>query len=270
MKIIDKSKSSIEQLVDVLRALRAPDGCPWDREQTAISLTQFLAEECAEAIEAINKGDDEEVCDELGDVLMNVVFQSIIAEEQGTFNFSDIAAMSVEKMVRRHPHVFGDVVAEDAATVKKNWDEIKKKEKGDIAESFSILDNIPASLSALLKARKVQRKAAKVGFDWNCQQQILDKITEELVELKEAMSKDIGQRDEEHIDEEIGDLLFAVVNLSRFRKRATAEQLMQNAVQKFEKRFRYIESSLKSQGKDFSDSNIVEMEQLWCEAKKKL
>ena len=268
MKNIDKNKSSIEQLVDVLRALRAPDGCPWDREQTALSLTQFLAEECAEAIDAINKGNSNEICDELGDVLMNIVFQSIVAEEQGDFNFSDIAQMSVEKMIRRHPHVFGDLKAEDAEAVKRNWDKIKLTEKGEEANDASILDNIPASLSGLLKARKVQRKAAKVGFDWDSQEQILEKIEEELVELKEAMALNDKLRDEEHIDEEIGDLLFAVVNLSRYRKRATAEQLMTNAVLKFEKRFRHIENSLKAQNKDFSQSNIVEMEALWVEAKK--
>ncbi len=268
MKLIDTKKSSIEQLVDVLRALRAPDGCPWDREQTAISLTQFLSEECAEVIDAINHGNSQDVCDELGDVLMNVVFQSIIAEENDDFNFSDIAKMSVEKMIRRHPHVFGDVKAKDAAAVKRNWDKIKLTEKEIDSENSSILDNIPASLSSLLKARKVQRKVAKVGFDWSSQEQVLAKVHEELAEVTEAMEKCGDQRDEDHIDEEIGDLLFAIVNLSRFRKRDTAEQLMTNAVKKFEKRFRYIESSLKQQGRDFADSDIVEMEKLWVEAKK--
>ncbi|MBU8902755.1 MAG: nucleoside triphosphate pyrophosphohydrolase [Victivallales bacterium] len=255
-------KASLDSLVEIIRRLRAPDGCPWDREQTFESLKVCMIEEVAEFLDAIDNGDYDNLREELGDILMNITFHAVLAEENGLFNIQDVLRDIIDKMIRRHPHVFAGVEVNSVDDVMQVWMEAKAAE-GKTAKN-SILDGIPRSLSSLLTAREVQKKAAKIGFDWEHQEQIVDKIDEELAELKEA----IANGDDAHIDEEIGDLLFAVVNLSRFRKRANAEDLLNASVKKFRSRFSYIEKNLSKQNIKLEDASIELMEKLWNEAKK--
>ncbi len=254
---------SAEELLKVMEKLRSPEGCPWDREQTHETLKLYLAEECAELIDAIDNNDQEGICEELGDVLMNIVFNCVIANEKGHFHFNDVLAGIINKMIRRHPHVFGDVQAKSADDVVVVWEKIKQREKKNRVAPESVLDGIPRSLSALLTARAAQRKAAKYGFDWSSEAQIMEKIEEELAELKAAMASG----NQEHVDEEIGDALFSMVNLIRFRDRATPEDLLNAATRKFKTRFQYIEKELKAAGKTLTEASLEEMEMLWRKAK---
>ncbi|OGV59119.1 MAG: nucleoside triphosphate pyrophosphohydrolase [Lentisphaerae bacterium GWF2_52_8] len=257
-------KEWLPKLLEVIAVLRSPEGCPWDREQTHSSLKQFLMEECAELMDAIDDDDAECICDELGDLLMHVVLHSRIAEEQGRFDFNEVARMSTEKMLRRHPHVFGDAKASCSGEVVKLWEEVKKEEKeGKGKKAESVMDGIPRQLSSLLHAEKIQRRAAKYGFDWSAPEQIVEKIEEELQELRQAMAE--GR--DEAVDEEIGDLLFAVVNLSRFRKGPSSEDQLTGTIRKFQKRFRHIERRLAENGRNLEEASIDEMEALWQEAK---
>ena len=249
----------IENLVEIMKKLRSPEGCPWDREQTHSSLKRCLMEECGELMDAIDEQNDHEMCEELGDILMNIILQANIAEERGVFTFADVTDAISEKMIRRHPHVFGDEKVKSATEVLGLWDRIKKEEK---KERKSVLDGIASHCPALLQAEKMQKKAAKFGFDWSRQEQIIEKIQEELDEVREA----VKEGNEEHIDEEIGDLLFAAANLSRFRKRASGEELLAAASRKFAKRFRYIETKLAERGKSLEEATLDEMEALWDEA----
>ena len=258
------SQDWIYKLLDVLEELRSDHGCPWDREQTHSSLKKHLMEECAELLDSIDDNDDEGICEELGDLLMHIVFHSKIAEHENRFTFDDVAKKVTEKMIRRHPHVFGDKTAENVDEVLTLWNIEKTKEKGDRGFT-SILDGIPCHMPALLKARELQKKAAKVGFDWNRPEQIIEKIEEELQELKDAMRSG----DNHHIEEELGDLLFAIVNLSRFRNGTPAEELLARANRKFITRFQYIEQELERRGTPLKDASIEEMEKLWNESKKK-
>ncbi len=255
-------KASLDSLVEIIRRLRAPDGCPWDREQTFESLKVCMIEEVAEFLDAIDNGDYENLREELGDLLMNITFHTVLAEENGLFTIQDVLRDIIDKMIRRHPHVFAGVEVNSVDDVMQVWMKAKAAE-GKEAKN-SILDGIPRNLSSLLTAREVQKKAAKVGFDWEHQEQIIDKIDEEIAELKEA----IANGDDAHIDEEIGDLLFAVVNLSRFRKRPNAEDLLNASVKKFRSRFSYIEKNLSEQNIKLEDASIELMEKLWNEAKK--
>lgn len=254
-----------ESLLAILERLRAPGGCPWDREQTRISLSRSLAEECAELLDAIDRNDPADICDELGDLFMNVLFQAVIAAEQGEFTYPDMVGNIVEKMVRRHAHIFGDARAETPEEVTALWVKIKEKEKAAAGKprETSILDGVGNYLTALNRAEKLQKKVAKVGFDWEDQQGIIAKIEEELAEVKEAMA----EGDEAHVDEEIGDLLFVVANLARFRKRATAEELLRAANRKFEARFRHIERRLAEEGVPLAEAGSARLEALWREAK---
>lgn len=252
----------INELEMIMKQLRSPDGCPWDREQTHHSLMPHLMEEAGEFLDAIDERDDIGMCEELGDLLMHVLLHSVMAEERGAFTLNDVIRGIIEKMYRRHPHVFGDEHANVSGEVARLWERVKKAEKGDSRKS--ILDGIPRHCPALLQAEKIQRKAAKVGFDWNDEKQILEKIDEELGELHAAYA----ENDENHIDEELGDLLFAIANLSRFRKRRSAERLLADANNKFSKRFRHIEKVLTEQGKTLEEASLEEMEALWLEAKR--
>ncbi|QSH42089.1 nucleoside triphosphate pyrophosphohydrolase [Lentisphaerota bacterium ZTH] len=263
MKDESKYDSSADSLVRIMQRLRSPEGCPWDRKQTHESLKQYLSEECAELLDAVDDGDPKAICEELGDVLMNVVFHCVIAEENEHFDFEDVLETIIDKMIRRHPHVFGDASVDSADEVKLVWDEIKKTEGKP--EPDSVLDCVPRNLSALLTARTVQKKAAKYGFDWEDTGQIIAKIEEELQELKVAMAA--GR--EEEVDEEIGDLLFSVVNLSRYRKRRNAEDLLNETVRKFRERFAYIEEQLKLKNMSLEAASLDEMDKLWEEAKSK-
>ncbi len=249
----------IDRLDEVMKKLRSPQGCPWDREQTHQSLCDCLLGETAEYLDAAEDGNDEEMREELGDLLMQIVLNAAIAEERGAFTLKDVAADITEKMIRRHPHVFGSENVQNADDVVKLWENIKKEEKGSTRPS--LLDGIPRHI-ALLQAEKMQKKAAKAGFDWNDQREILDKIQEELDELREA----VASGDNDHITEEAGDLLFAAVNFIRFR-REHPEDVLAKANRKFSDRFRAVEKRLAEQGRNFSDAAAGELNTLWEEVK---
>ena len=240
--------------------LRSEQGCPWDREQTLQSLKPYLIEECYEVLDAIDDGDPHKHAEELGDLLLQIVFQSQIRAEQGEFTFDDVARAICEKLIRRHPHVFGDVQADTADQVVKNWEAIKRTEKE--GELRSAVAGIPRHLPALQKAEQVQIRAARVGFDWDEAHQVVDKIEEEVREVKQAMID--GSSDK--IREEIGDLLFAVVNLSRFLG-YNAEETLNETVRKFVRRFQAIENRVHQQGRSLTNCTLAEMDALWNEIK---
>ena len=253
-----------ESLMRVLRRLRAPDGCPWDRQQTRSSLTRHLESECGELIDAIDRNDPSHICEELGDVLMNLLFQVVIAEENNEFTLADVWREIIEKMIRRHAHVFGSEKADDAGEVVKLWEKIKAAEKRSRGEEKqSVLDGVKHSLSALTRAEKLQKKAAEVNFDWSDDSGIVSKIKEEIAEVEEAL----GSGDEEHVDDELGDLMFAVVNLIRFRKRASAEELLRKANYKFERRFKAVESLVSAAGKNMDGLSAAELDEFWKQVK---
>ena len=250
-------------LMEILRKLRSPEGCPWDKAQTAESFGACFAGEAAELLDAIDRKDSDGICEECGDVLMNLFFQVVLAEEEGKFTLEDVLKGINSKMVRRHAHIFGDRKADTPEEVAALWQEMKKLEHKE-EKPLSVLDDVKHYLSPLNRAEKLQKKAAKYGFDWQEQKDILDKIREETAETAEAMASGV----EEKIDEELGDLLFAVVNLIRFRKRANSEELLRKASLKFERRFRFVEEKLREAGKELEAASLDEMESLWLQAKK--
>ena len=248
--------------------LRAPGGCPWDAEQTYASLAQYLLEECYETFDAIQEadasGETRNLREELGDVLLQVVFHSTIAREKGDFTIDEVVKGVTEKLVLRHPHVFGEKELKTADDVLNNWDELKKAERaasGKVEkEKNSILDDVPVHFPALLEGQKLTKKAAKVKFDWENVEQIFDKLTEETEELKSAINRN------ENIEEEIGDLLFVVINLAR-KLDVDAETALKKTNRKFRQRFKYIEDELKTNGKTLEKSDLQEMDALWNAAK---
>lgn len=255
----------VAELVDVMARLRAPDGCPWDREQTHASLKRFLVEESAELLDAIDEGDDAKIVDELGDVLLQVVFHARIAEEEGRFDLSRVARHCCEKIVRRHPHVFGDRQAATAADVLEVWKEVKweeQKQRGGPRPLASALDGVPRHLPALHRAYKIQKKAARVGFDWPTIDGVMAKIEEEFAEVREALARG----DREAAGDEIGDLLFAVVNLSRFIDCEPEDRLRQT-IRKFARRFANIEAALRAQRKKPEECSLEELDALWEKSK---
>lgn len=251
-------KDSIAQLVEVMAQLRGPNGCPWDKEQTHESIKPNLIEECYEVLEAIDSKNPEHLKEELGDLLLNVVFHARLSEEEGQFNLQDVAAGIVDKLIRRHPHVFGDVNVANSAEVLKNWNEIKKKEKPD---RKSAIDGIPAHLPALMRAQELQKKAARVGFDWPDPTGPLAKVEEEIHELREAKNTS-----HEHLHEEFGDVLFTLVNLARHYG-LDAEQCLTDANKKFIRRFQSVETQFAAQGKELKGSSLEEMDAAWNQAK---
>ncbi len=253
--------SELERLVNVMRRLRAPDGCPWDREQTHESLKKCLVGEAAEYLDAVDHKSDAEMCEELGDLLMQVVMNSVMAEERGAFTLEDVARGISDKMIRRHPHVFGDVHVDNSAQVLVNWEKIKKTEHDDYRKSA--LDGVPRNLPAILRAEKLQKKAAKHGFDWTNDADILAKVREEMSELEEAYKS--GDRD--RIDDEAADLVFAVVNFLRFRGE-NCEEVVNRASDKFDRRYRAVESRLAAEGKTVDDTPMDRLDELWNEVKK--
>ena len=261
----DSLCANIRELVDVMKNLRSPDGCPWDRKQTHESLMPYIMEECAEFLDAVAEQDDANMREELGDVLMHIVLHSVMAEERGAFTFTDVVHDIAAKMKHRHPHVFSNEKVTDAEEVGGLWERVKAAEKEHAPEKrSSALDGVPMHCPALIQAEKLQKKAAKLGFDWSRQEEILDKIQEELDELRAAMNAG----DDTHADEELGDLLFAVCNLSRFRKRRSGELLLAAANRKFKNRFMFMEKELASRGRDMKDCTIDELEELWKKAKR--
>jgi len=262
---------NFDELIAVMTRLRAPGGCPWDAEQTYASLAQYLLEECYETFDAIQEadqtGDTANLREELGDVLLQVVFHSTIAIEKGDFTIDEVVKGVTEKLILRHPHVFGEKELKTADDVLRNWDELKKAERaasGKVEKAKnSILEDVPVHFPALLEGQKLTKKAAKVKFDWENVEQIFDKLTEETDELKEAIEKNEKNG---NIEEEIGDLLFVVVNLAR-KLDVDAETALKKTNRKFRQRFAFIEKELKSNGKTLEESNLPEMDALWNEAK---
>lgn len=240
----------------VLKALRAPDGCPWDREQTLASIQPCLQEECYELLSAMVGEDLANHREELGDVLLQVLFQCDIREEQGAFTFDEVVGELTDKLIRRHPHVFGEVDAKDTETVLRNWERIKQGEHK--APKASALDGVPEALPALLKAQRTQHKAAKVGFDWQDAQGPEAKIVEELAELKAAVAA--GQP--EAVADEYGDVLFSMVNLARHIG-VDAESALRAATAKFAKRFRAVEARVKAAGKEMKAMSLSELDAVW-------
>ncbi|MGC2237229.1 MAG: nucleoside triphosphate pyrophosphohydrolase [Pyrinomonadaceae bacterium] len=261
---------TFDELISVMARLRAPGGCPWDREQTYASLSQYLLEEAYETFDAIHEadasGDTTNLREELGDILLQVVFHSTIAAEKGDFTIDEVAEGVTEKLILRHPHVFGETELKTAQDVLNNWDELKKAQRlasgKEEKPKDSILQEVPVHFPALLEALKLTKKAAKVGFDWENAEQIFDKLEEETAELRAAIS----ENDAEKIGEEIGDLLFVVVNLAR-KFEIEPETALKKTNRKFRGRFGFIEKRLKASGKILEDSTLKEMDALWNEAK---
>ena len=253
---------TFEDLKQIMKTLRAEDGCPWDRAQDHDTLKKHLVEECAEVLEAIDNHDTENLCEELGDVLMQVVFHAEIETEQGGFTMGDVIQGICEKMIYRHPHVFGSGKADTAEEVLINWEELKKKEKRQETQT-EVMQSVPEALPALIRARKVQKKAADVGFDFPVTADAMRKVYEEVQELEQAV------RENGEIEEEFGDILFALVNISRFLK-INPEFALTKAIKKFINRFEYIEKSALLEGKALSEMSLEEMDLLWDEAKIKL
>ncbi len=256
-----KENYDINDLVDIVEILRSPEGCPWDREQDHKSIRRDFLEETYEVIEAINKDDRDGLLEELGDVLLQVVFHTQIEREKGSFELSDVADGICKKMIERHPHVFGDVNAETSEQVLENWDVIKKQTKKQKSQTESML-SIPREFPALMRADKVQKKAAKVGFDWDSVDGAFLKVSEELAELKEA----VLMGDQDNVHEELGDLLFSVVNVSRFIK-VDSEEALTGATDKFIDRFSKVEQMATERGLDMKETSLEELDKLWDEAK---
>jgi tetrapyrrole methylase family protein / MazG family protein len=258
--------TAFQELVELIARLRAPGGCPWDREQTHQSLKPMTIEEAYEVLEAIDEGDDQELAGELGDLLLQVVFHAQIATDDSRFTILDVIRHVSEKMVRRHPHVFGDVSAADSAEVLRNWEALKEAEresKGAPAPAASMLDSVSTGLPAILEAYQVTTKASRVGFDWPDPGAVLEKIDEELGELREARAAGGPQ-----VEEELGDLLFAVVNLGR-KLGVDPESALKAANRKFRRRFGQVEEGLRQRGRKPADSTLAEMDALWEEAKRR-
>lgn len=254
---------NIQDLVEIIRLLRAPGGCPWDAEQTHESIKKNLIEETYEVIEAVNKNDKELMCEELGDLLMQVVFHAQMEAEEGTFDFNTVADGVCKKLVERHPHVFGEVTVGGVDDVLTNWDAIKRKTKGQKTATDSMF-SVPRELPALMRATKLQKKAADVGFDWPDVGGALDKLSEEIAELRAAI--DAGDR--ANIKEELGDILFSAVNVSRFVK-ADAEEALTDASDKFLARFTQVEALANERGIDMKNSTLEQLDALWDEVKAK-
>ena len=250
--------NQFEELVNIVSRLRAPDGCPWDREQTNHTLIPYFIEEVYEVIESVDDGDWDLVKEELGDILLHIVFQASIAEDEKIFKIIDSLNNINKKLINRHPHVFGDAKAEAAFHAKQNWEAAKHKEKG----RESRLDGVPNSLPSLIRAQRLQQKASYAGFDWEKIEQVWGKVNEEILELKEAEASGNNQ----HIEEEIGDLLFAIVNLSRYLT-ISSEDALRKTNQKFIRRFKKVEEGIKAKGKKLDEASLEEMDYLWNEAK---
>jgi len=263
-----EKRADIQKLVDLVERLRGPGGCPWDREQTRETLKPMLIEEAYEVLDALDSSDPTELKEELGDLLFQVVFHARIADEKGEFHLADVIDRLHEKMVRRHPHVFGNADLKTAEDVLRNWEDIKANEKGTRSSSSpdsaqSILDGLPTRLPALHQAYQMTAKAARVGFDWSRLEDILLKVREEGDELLEAQR---NSRTAE-LAGEVGDLLFVTVNVARFLG-IDPETALRRSNEKFSRRFRFVESRIKSQGRELKNATLAEMDALWDEAKR--
>jgi nucleoside triphosphate diphosphatase len=270
--------ANFQDLVALMRRLRSPEGCPWDREQTYATLAPMLLEEAYEAFEAVEEareGRAANLCEELGDLLFQIVFYAQVASERGEFTIDDVTGQIHAKMVRRHPHVFGDVTVRDNEELLRNWEALKAEEKraaGKVGEGedASLLDGVSSKAPALMEAHQLTTKAARVGFDWRDVDEIFDKLREEVEELREAIrhsrEADTDESAHQRVREEVGDLLFAVTNIARHLD-AEPEAALKLTNRKFRRRFRHIERGLKGRGRELGSATIDEMEELWQEAK---
>lgn len=252
--------TSFEAFAEIVAHLRAPDGCPWDREQTHLTLRTHLLEESYETLSAMDENDTDGMREEFGDLLLQIVLNSQIGNESGTFSMTQVIKGIYDKIVRRHPHVFGDVKLDGVDGVLQNWEKLKEKERGQKKQEKGLLDGVPSALPALTQALEYQERAARVGFDWPEVDGVLDKIREEIEEIKQAQNL-------EEVTAELGDLFFVLVNLARWRK-VDAESALRGTNLKFKKRFGYVEQGAKIQGRNLSDLTLAEMDELWNAAKK--
>lgn len=262
-----KAGEQFTDLVDLISRLRAPGGCPWDREQTHQTLKPMMLEEAYEVVEAIDEGDDEELIGELGDLLLQVVFHSQIATEENRFAVAQVIERISSKMIRRHPHVFGEDTAQTAGEVLRNWEAIKEAEleaKGKRSDEGSMLDSVSTKLPAVMEAFQMTTKVSRVDFDWPDVASVLEKLDEEVEELKRAVGDEHPSHKE--IADEVGDLLFVAVNVARLLG-IDPESALKSSNRKFRRRFRYIEDRLREQGRKPADSDHIEMDTLWDEAK---
>lgn len=260
MENMEKIKDQFAKLVEIMETLRGEQGCPWDKEQTYESLRQYLLEETYEVLELIDEERFDELKNELGDVLLQVVFQSQIAKEEGRFDIQVVLENINKKLIYRHPNVFSDTVIKTAEEQTINWEKMKKKENTD----RSVIDGVPKQVPALLKAHRIQQKAATVGFDWKKVEPVWDKVEEELGELHNA----IKDKNSKNIEDEFGDLLFTMVNLSRFIN-VNPEDALRKSIEKFSTRFRRMEEEVKRINRSFEKMNLEEMDQIWDEIKNK-
>ena len=251
-----------QELLDILARLRSADGCLWDRRQGKRDIGRYLIEEAYEVLDAIDRGTSEELKEELGDLLFQILFLARIAEEEGEFAIEGVLTGIAEKMIRRHPHVFGDRKVKDIEEIKANWEDIKQRVEGKSKDNVSIFDGISPALPALIRAQRMTEEAARVGFDWDSREGVILKIEEELAELKDALVSEERGR----IEDEMGDILLSFVNLSRFVG-VSAEEALRSSIGKFMHRFAYIEEKLRVQGKEPKGATLREMDDLWNEAK---
>lgn len=253
-------KRSFDELVRLMTRLRGPDGCPWDRKQTLPDLKPFVVEEAYEVVDAIDQDDRDALREELGDMLLEAVFVAEITREEGSFDIYDSITAIHDKLVRRHPHVFGDVVAGDAEEVLVNWEKLKQEERK--AENKSLLSGVPRSLPALLKASRLTEKASRVGFDWRRTEDVLEKLDEELAEFREAVSSGDAAR----MQDELGDILFTIANVAR-KADLNPEEALQSTNRKFTSRFAWMEQHVRERGQNLDQLSLEEMDRLWDEAK---
>lgn len=261
-----REKRSFEELVELVATLRAPGGCPWDAEQTFESLRPMIVEEAYEVVEAIEEGEPAKLAEELGDLLFQVVFASQMAGERGDFDAGDVVTAIHTKMVRRHPHVFGDAVIETAGDVLKNWDDLKRGERAAAGKEHpkGLLDSVSGHLPALLEAYSLTDRASRVGFDWPSIEPVLGKLDEETAELR--LEVDAAERDRERVEAEVGDLLFAAVNVARHLG-VDPETALKRSNRKFRRRFAHVERRLEAEGSSTKEATLERMDELWDEAK---
>jgi tetrapyrrole methylase family protein/MazG family protein len=262
--VTESANELFGKLVHIMARLRGEGGCPWDRQQTHESIKPYFVEETYEVLEAIDEGDAAKLCEELGDVLLQVVFHARMAEEAGVFDIAEVLEAIADKLVRRHPHVFADVRADTAQEVLFNWEQIKQTERKRAAGRASILDGVPRALPALLRAHRLQEKASRVGFDWKEAREVARKVEEEFAEFRAAMESEQPER----VEAELGDLLFSLVNLSRFVA-VNPEEALRKTIARFIARFQYVEEALARRGSSPGQATLQEMDALWAEAKAK-
>ena len=258
----DQQKYSFSRITEIIDRLKAPDGCLWDRQQKKEDVGRYLMEEAYEVVDAIDDGSPDALKEELGDVLFQILFLAKLSDEKGEFDISGVVDVISEKMIRRHPHVFGDTEVRDVEEILSNWKEIKGREGKKEIKDESLLRGIPRSMPALMTAHKITGRASGKGFDWKDTDGVMEKLDEEMTELKEAISD--GKKD--HIENEIGDMFLSLVNLCRFT-RTDPENALRSSLRKFADRFSFIEESLRKNGKSPRDVSLKEMDNLWNEAK---